>query len=79
MLSDIRYALRILRKNRAFSGGSRLARPRHRRNTAIFTLIDNVILRALPSALLRQLAVLAENPTSRAYRSTTRLSLCPRS
>src|SRR5579862_8828866 len=63
MLSDIRYALRILRKNRAFAAVAVLSLALGiGANTAIFTLIDNVILRALPVRAPEQLAVLAENP-----------------
>jgi predicted permease len=63
MLSDIRYALRILRKNRAFAAVAVLSLALGiGANTAIFTLIDNVILRTLPVRAPDQLAVLADNP-----------------
>jgi predicted permease len=63
MLSDVRYALRILRKNRGFAAVAVLSLALGiGANTAIFTLIDNVILRALPVRAPNELAVLAENP-----------------
>ena len=49
MFADIRYALRILRKNRGFAAVAVLSLALGiGANTAIFTLIDNVMLRALP-------------------------------
>src|SRR6266481_5515643 len=65
MLSDIRYALRILRKNRGFAVVAVLSLALGiGANTAIFTLIDNVMLRALPVRAPDQLAVLASNPAN---------------
>ncbi|HEY1496595.1 MAG TPA: ABC transporter permease [Candidatus Solibacter sp.] len=63
MFSDIRYALRILRKNRGFAAVAVLSLALGiGANTAIFTLIDNVMLRTLPVRAPEQLAVLASNP-----------------
>jgi predicted permease len=60
---DIRYALRTLVKNRAFAGVAILSLALGiGANTAIFTLIDYVVLRALPARSPEQLVVLARNP-----------------
>ena len=64
MLQDIRYALRILVQNRAFAAVAVLSLALGiGANTAIFTLIDYIVLRSLPVRAPEQLAVLARNPT----------------
>jgi predicted permease len=63
MFSDVRYALRILRQNPAFTGVAVASLALGiGANTAIFTLIDNVMLRSLPVRAPEQLVVLADNP-----------------
>ena len=63
MYQDIRYALRMLGKNRAFAAVAVLSLALGiGANTAIFTLIDYVILRSLPARSPEQLVVLARNP-----------------
>src|SRR3954470_18186631 len=63
MLTDVRYTLRVLAQNRAFAGVAILSLALGiGANTAIFTLIDNVMLRALPVRAPDQLVVLAQNP-----------------
>jgi predicted permease len=60
---DIRYALRMLAQNRAFAAVAVLSLALGiGANTAIFTLIDYVVLRALPARAPEQLVVLARNP-----------------
>ena len=54
MFSDVRYTLRVLRQNRAFAAVAILSLALGiGANTAIFTLIDNVMLRPLPVRALR--------------------------
>src|SRR6266498_3861844 len=63
MRQDIRYALRILVQNRAFAAVAVLSLALGiGANTAIFTLIDYVMLRSLPVRSPEQLAVIARNP-----------------
>src|SRR5450432_4210755 len=63
MLTDLRYAFRILAKNPAFAAVAILSLALGiGANTAIFTLVDYVMLRALPVRAPEQLAVLARNP-----------------
>ena len=63
MLTDVRYAFRIIAKNPAFSAVAVLSLALGiGANTAIFTLIDYVMLRALPVRAPEQLAVIARNP-----------------
>src|SRR5689334_889819 len=63
MLQDIRYALRMLRQNRGFAVVAILSLALGiGANTAIFTLVDTVILRSLPVRDPERLAVLAINP-----------------
>jgi predicted permease len=60
---DIRYALRMLGQNRAFTAVAVLSLALGiGANTAIFTLIDYVVLRSLPARAPEQLVVLARNP-----------------
>src|SRR5215472_11487871 len=60
---DIRYALRMLAQNRAFAAVAILSLALGiGANTAIFTLIDYVVLRALPARSPQQLVVLGRNP-----------------
>src|SRR5215475_6216267 len=62
MLQDVRYALRILTQNRAFAAVAILSLALGiGANTAIFTLIDYVVLRALPVRSPEQLVVLSQN------------------
>src|SRR5215475_5144985 len=63
MLQDIRYALRVLAQNRSFAAVAILSLALGiGANTAIFTLIDYVMLRSLPARSPEQLVVLARNP-----------------
>ncbi len=63
MLQDIRYALRVLAQNRSFAAVAILSLALGiGANTAIFTLIDYVVLRSLPARSPQQLVVLARNP-----------------
>ena len=63
MFADVRYAFRIIAKNPAFSAVAVLSLALGiGANTAIFTLIDYVMLRALPVRAPEQLAVIARNP-----------------
>src|SRR5215475_8939175 len=63
MLQDIRYALRVLAQNRSFAAVAILSLALGiGANTAIFTLIDYVMLRSLPVRSPEQLVVLANNP-----------------
>ena len=63
MLQDIRYALRVLAQNRSFAAVAILSLALGiGANTAIFTLIDYVMLRSLPVKAPEQLVVLARNP-----------------
>jgi predicted permease len=63
VLQDIRYALRVLGNNRSFAAVAILSLALGiGANTAIFTLIDYVMLRALPVRAPEQLVVLARNP-----------------
>ncbi len=63
MLTDVRYAFRIIAKNPAFAAVAVLSLALGiGANTAIFTLIDYVMLRALPVRAPEQLAVIARNP-----------------
>ncbi len=63
MYQDIRYALRMLAQNRAFAAVAVLSLALGiGANTAIFTLIDYVVLPALPARAPEQLVVLGRNP-----------------
>jgi predicted permease len=63
MLTDLRYAFRILARNPAFAAVAVLSLALGiGANTAIFTLVDYVMLRALPVRAPEQLAVMARNP-----------------
>ncbi len=63
MFTDVRYAFRMIAKNPAFSAVAVLSLALGiGANTAIFTLIDYVMLRALPVRAPEQLAVIARNP-----------------
>jgi predicted permease len=63
MLQDIRYALRILAQNPAFAAIAVLSLALGiGANTAIFTLVDTVILRNLPVRAPESLVVVAINP-----------------
>lgn len=63
MLADIRYAFRLLAKNPGFAAVAVLSLGLGiGANTAIFTLIDYVMLRSLPVRAPEQLAVIARNP-----------------
>ena len=63
MLADVRYAFRLIAKNPAFAAVAVLSLALGiGANTAIFTLIDYVMLRALPVRAPEQLAVIARNP-----------------
>src|ERR1035437_4785544 len=63
MLADVRYAFRMIAKNPGFSAVAVLSLALGiGANTAIFTLVDYVMLRALPVRAPEQLAVLARNP-----------------
>jgi predicted permease len=63
MLTDVRYAFRILAKNPGFAAVAVLSLALGiGANTAIFTLIDCVMLRSLPVRAPEQLAVIARNP-----------------
>jgi hypothetical protein len=63
VLADVRYAFRLIAKNPAFAAVAVLSLALGiGANTAIFTLIDYVILRALPVRAPEQLAVIARNP-----------------
>src|SRR4051794_897778 len=64
MSGDIRYAFRILAKNPGFAAVAILSLALGiGANTAIFTLIDYIMLRSLPVRDPQQLAVIARNPT----------------
>jgi predicted permease len=63
VLQDIRYALRVLAQNRSFAAVAILSLALGiGANTAIFTLIDYIMLRMLPVRAPEQLVVLARNP-----------------
>jgi predicted permease len=63
MLADVRYAFRIIAKNPAFAAVAVLSLALGiGANTAIFTLVDYVMLRSLPVRQPEQLAVIAHNP-----------------
>ena len=63
MLADVRYAFRLIAKNPAFAAVAVLSLALGiGANTAIFTLIDYVMLRSLPVRAPEQLAVIARNP-----------------
>ena len=63
MLTDVRYAFRILAKNPGFAAVAVLSLALGiGANTAIFTLVDYVILRSLPVRAPEQLGVIARNP-----------------
>jgi putative ABC transport system permease protein len=63
MLKDVRHAFRILAHNRGFATIAILSLALGiGANTAIFTLIDAIILRSLPVRNPQQLVLLARNP-----------------
>ena len=63
MVTDVRYAFRILAKNPGFAIVAVLSLALGiGANTAIFTLIDYVMLRSLPVRAPEQLALIARNP-----------------
>jgi predicted permease len=63
MFADVRYAFRIIAKNPAFAAVAVLSLALGiGANTAIFTLVDYVILRSLPVRQPERLAVIARNP-----------------
>src|ERR1039457_5382652 len=63
MLADIRYAFRLIAKNPGFSAVAIFSLALGIGATpAIFTLVDYVILRALPVRAPELLAVIARNP-----------------
>ena len=63
MLADVRYAFRMIAKNPGFSAVAILSLALGiGANTAIFTLVDYVMLRSLPVRAPEQLAVVARNP-----------------
>jgi predicted permease len=63
MLADVRYAFRMIAKNPGFSAVAILSLALGiGANTAIFTLVDYVMLRSLPVRAPEQLAVMARNP-----------------
>ena len=63
MLADIRYAFRILGKNPGFAAVAILSLALGiGANTAIFTLMDYVLLRSLPVRAPEQLAVHRAQP-----------------
>src|SRR5689334_18562777 len=63
MLQDIRYALRVLAQNRSFAAVAILSLALGiGANTAIFTLVDYVVLRPLPVRQPEQLVILGRNP-----------------
>src|ERR1035437_1105035 len=63
MLADVRYAFRIIAKNPAFAAVAALSLALGiGANTAIFTLVDYVMLRSLTVRQPEQLAVIAHNP-----------------
>src|SRR5512133_379653 len=64
MFADVRYAFRIIGKNPGFAAVAIFSLALGiGANTAIFTLMDYVMLRSLPVREPQQLAVLARNPT----------------
>jgi hypothetical protein len=72
VLADVRYAFRLIAKNPAFAAVAVLSLALGiGANTAIFTLIDYVMLRALPVRAPEQLAVIARNPENLLPPSTT--------
>jgi hypothetical protein len=63
VLADVRYAFRMVAKNPGFSAVAILSLALGiGANTAIFTLMDYVMLRSLPVRQPEQLAVIARNP-----------------
>jgi hypothetical protein len=65
MLGNIRYAFRILSQNPGFAAVAILSLALGiGANTAIFTLIDTVLLRSLPVQAPEQLVVIARNPAN---------------
>jgi predicted permease len=64
LAQDAAYAARILAKNRGFTAIAVLSLALGiGANTAIFSLVDNILLKSLPVREPKQLAILARNPS----------------